>query len=419
MRSGQEPGPIRVLAVDHTAGVVPFRRKFAALAARPGIDLTVLAPERWVENYAEIRLEARTPIRTDGYSLRSGPVIWPGYENRGFFVSGIASAIRASRPHILHLWEEPFSLIAIQALWLQGRLAPRAKAIFFSSDNLSRGFRYGYRFSWFYARAERHSYRRCAAGTAVSADVEDVLRAKGYRGPIEVIPHGLDLADYPERSGDTREAAAGYGFVPPVVGYLGRLTEQKGIDTLLRAFALLSGPSILTASPSPTTTPTLAIVGDGPAKASLLALTASLGLGERVRFAPSVPHAQVPSVLRAMDVLVLPSRTTPRLREQFGRVLIEGMAAGCVVIGSSSGAIGGVIGDAGLVFPEDDPEALAAALKRALWEPGLAESLREKGRERVRSYYTWDAIAERLVELYRGVLAPDLRAGAGPASARG
>ena len=413
MRSGEEAGPIRVLAVDHTAGVVPFRRKFAALAARPGIDLTVLAPERWIENYAEIRLEARTPIRTDRYFLRSGPVVWPGYENRGFFVSGMSNAIRASDPHILHLWEEPFSLIALQALWLQGRLAPRAKAIFFSSDNLSRDFRYVYRPSWFYARVERYAHRRCVAGTAVSREVEDVLRAKGYRGPIEVVPHGLDLADYPERRGDTRAAAARYGLVPPVVGYLGRLTEQKGVDTLLRAFATLSGSSSLAP------TPTLAVVGDGPAKASLLTLAASLGLAERVRFLPSVPHADVPTVLRAMDVLVLPSRTTPRLREQFGRVLIEGMAAGCVVIGSSSGAIGDVIGDAGLVFPEENPEALAASLKRALWEPELAESLREKGRERVRSRYTWDAIAERLVGLYRSVLAPDPGPSAGSASARG
>ncbi|HKQ19087.1 MAG TPA: glycosyltransferase, partial [Candidatus Eisenbacteria bacterium] len=331
MNEPPESRPIRVLAVDHTAGVAPFRRKFAALAARPGVELTVFAPNRWIENYTEIRLNAPTPIQTDGYSLQTGAVVWPGYENRGFFLTGLSSAIRRVRPDILHLWEEPFSLIALQALWFRRRHAPLAKAIFFSSDNLSRDFHYAYRPSWFYARVERYAHRQCVAGTAVSQEVKDVLRAKGYRGPIEVIPHGLDLADYPERHDDGGKAAPRYGHVPPVIGYLGRLTEQKGVDTLLRAFAALPAPE--GARP-----PTLAIVGDGPAKPSLVALASSLGLGARVHFLPSVPHGQVPDVLRAMDVLVLPSRTTPQLREQFGRVLIEAMASGCVVIGSSSGA---------------------------------------------------------------------------------
>src|SRR6478672_10188468 len=73
------PGrPIRVLAVDHTAGVLPFRRKFAALATLPGIELTVLAPDRWVENYRSVHA---TALSKDGYRLGVGGVIWPGYEN--------------------------------------------------------------------------------------------------------------------------------------------------------------------------------------------------------------------------------------------------------------------------------------------------------------------------------------------------
>ena len=399
----EPPGsrPIRVLAVDHTAGVAPFRRKFAALAVRPGVELTVFAPNRWIENYTEILLNAPTPIQTDGYSLQTGAVVWPGYENRGFFLTGLSSAIRRVRPDILHLWEEPFSLIALQALWFRRRHAPLAKAIFFSSDNLSRDFHYAYRPSWFYARVERYAHRQCAAATAVSQEVEAVLRAKGYRGPIEVIPHGLDLADYPERHDDDGKAASCYGLVPPVIGYLGRLTEQKGVDTLIRAFAVLPVPE--GAGP-----PTLVIVGDGPTKASLVALVSSLGLEARVRFLPSVSHGDVPNVLRAMDVLVLPSRTTPQLREQFGRVLIEAMASGCFVVGSSSGAIPDVLGDGGLVFPENDAGALASALARALYDADLRAKLRAKGFDRVRRLYTWDAIAERVVGLYRSVLdSPD------------
>ena len=73
-RSRASIPPIRVLAIDHTAGVAPYRRKFAALAAHPEIDLTVLAPDRWVESYRAVRA---LPARADGYRLDVGGVIWP------------------------------------------------------------------------------------------------------------------------------------------------------------------------------------------------------------------------------------------------------------------------------------------------------------------------------------------------------
>ncbi|HEU4765137.1 MAG TPA: glycosyltransferase, partial [Candidatus Eisenbacteria bacterium] len=190
--------PIRVLAIDHTAGVAPYRRKFAALAARPGIELTVLAPDRWVENYRSVRLPGPRERLADGYRLRTGAVVWPGYENRGFYVSGLLGAMRRARPEIVHLWEEPFSLMALQALAARRMAAPRAQALFFTSDNLSRGFRYPYRPSPLYAAIERWVHRQCAAAGAVTEEVRDVLRSKGYRGPIDVLPHALDLADYPE-----------------------------------------------------------------------------------------------------------------------------------------------------------------------------------------------------------------------------
>ena len=401
MTPPERPRPIRVLAIDHTAGVPPYRRKFTAIAGHDGISLTVLAPVRWVENYQVVRVWAKDVGSTDEYRLRAGGVVWPGYENRGFFTSGLVEAFRESRPQILHLWEEPFSVIALQALLLRRWMAPSAKAIFFSSDNLSRDFRYPYRPSWFYAAVERFAHRECDAGTAVSPDVEAVLRAKGYQRPITVVPHGIDPAPY-RQDGDRTlaeaRAAGSLGLKPPVIGYLGRLTEQKGVDTLIRAFARVRQSPGAEAA-------TLAVVGDGPARSDLERIAAELELGSRVRFLPPVVHFRVPEVLAAFRAIVLPSRTTPRLVEQFGRVLVEGMAAGCVVIGSTSGAIPSVIGDAGIVFAEGDEAALAQAIERVLRDPGLADELRVKGMERVRARYTWDAVSKVVVGLYRDLMA--------------
>lgn len=388
---------MRVLAVDHTAGVPPFRKKFEALARYPGVDLTVLAPKRWVENY---RIINASPDDAAGYRMRTGSVVWPGYENRAFFRSGLGTSIRDARPDILHLWEEPFSVITLQALAHATLWAPRAKTLFFSSDNLSWNFRYPYRPSWFYAGVERLAHHRCAAGTAVSQEVAGVLSAKGFRKPLAVIPHGVDLADYPPdadsveeigRRAPRREVIQRLGLEPPVVGYVGRLLRQKGVDLLLRAVSM--SPKV-----------SLAILGDGPERESLESLAKELGIAGRTRFFAALPHGGVPAALESLEVLVLPSRPTPKWKEQFGRVLIEGMAAGCVVIGSSSGAIPEVLGDAGLVFREEDSADLARSLERALSESDLATQLRIRGRNRVRERYTWDAVAARVMEVYEQVL---------------
>ncbi len=393
--------PIRVLAVDHTAGVPPFRKKFAAIAKHPGIDLEVLAPERWIENYRVVRA---APGQEAGYRMATGKVGWPGYENRAFFRSGLGSAIRRSRPDVLHLWEEPFSVITLQALALAAIWAPRAKAVFFSFDNLSADFHYSYRPSAFYASVERLAHRRCAAGTAATGEVAGVLRAKGFSKSIEIVPPGLDLADFPPearavageigRRAAPDEIRARFQLDPPIVGFVGRLLHQKGVDLLIRAVASMREPR-----------PALAVIGDGPDREAFELLVAELGIGGRTRFVRGVAHDQVPALLSALDVVVLPSRTTPRWKEQFGRVLIEGMAAGCVVVGSSSGAIPEVLGDAGIVFPEGDAGALGSALERVYRESGLADTLRVRGRARVRDGFTWEAIASRVVDFYGRLVA--------------
>jgi glycosyltransferase involved in cell wall biosynthesis len=384
--------PIRVLAIDHTAGVAPYRRKFDALAALPGIDLTVFAPDRWVENYRTVRLSGSRERAQDRYPLRTGGVVWPGYGNRAFYVSGLLATMRRARPEIVHLWEEPFSFMALQALLARRMTAPDAKALFFTSDNLSRGFRYPYRPSPVYAAIERWVHGQCEAAGAVTEEVRDVLRSKGYRGPIDVLPHALDLADYPEPTHEARRAArtrlGGHGVV---VGYAGRLLAMKGVDLLLRAAApVLRGGNEAT----------LVIAGEGPERERLRGLAAELGLGERARFVDPVPHEAMPDLLAGFDVTAMPSITTPSATEQFGRVAMEAMAAGSAVVVSSSGGLPSVVGDAGIVVPEGNVAALAEALHRLVRSPAERESLAARGRARVEARFTWDRIAEALAVRY-------------------
>jgi glycosyltransferase involved in cell wall biosynthesis len=161
------------------------------------------------------------------------------------------------------------------------------------------------------------------------------------------------------------------------------------VDLLLRAVAHLP----------PTTR--VHIAGSGPERNRLRRLAAHLGLRERVAFNSLVPSTEMPDYFARLDGLVLPSRTRPNWKEQFGRVLIEAMACGVPVIGSTCGELPNVIGEAGLVFPEGDADALAARLRDLMNGPGLRETLAAKGRARVLEHYTQKKIAEQTVAVYR------------------
>jgi glycosyltransferase involved in cell wall biosynthesis len=148
----------------------------------------------------------------------------------------------------------------------------------------------------------------------------------------------------------------------------------------------------------------LVLIGDGDLLPRLESRIAELGLTSRVTIRPRVPSGDVAAEMRRLHAFVLPSRTTPRWKEQFGRVLIEAMASGVPPIGSDSGEIPHVIGDAGLIFPEGNVEGLANQIRRLIDQPALREELARKGRQRALDHYTQRALARRYYEVYQEML---------------
>jgi len=140
------------------------------------------------------------------------------------------------------------------------------------------------------------------------------------------------------------------------------------------------------------------MVGSGKLKYKIKAEGRRLGILERIRVIDTIPSSQVPDYLNCMDCLVLPSRTTRKWKEQFGRVLIEAMSCEVAVIGSDSGEIPNVIGDCGLIFKEGDVEDLSSKIKLLIGDVELKKELARKGRERVLNNFTQKKVAR---ETYR------------------
>jgi glycosyltransferase involved in cell wall biosynthesis len=364
---------MRVVMVSKALIVGAYQRK-AEEIARLGVDLTVVVPPGWRDRRGAQPVEKR---HTEGYDLRVAPLTFNGNFHLHFYPT-LPRLLHELRPDLLHMDEEPYNV----ATWLGIRAAQQVGAVplFFTWQNLYR--RYPPPFRWM----ERANYQACPSALAGNQDAAHVLRRKGYTGDVRMIPQfGVDPSIF--APGSTNVDAGSLR-----IGYAGGLIAEKGLDLLLRACAALRGDWRLT------------LVGSGDAEADLRDLARSLGIGERVDLGKRLGSGEMPDFYRSIDVLVLPSRSRPNWKEQFGRVLIEAMACAVPVIGSACGEIPNVVGDAGLLFPEEDVETLRGHLQRLLDDPAERQRIGQAGRHRVLDHYTMSQIAAETVDLYRSMI---------------
>jgi glycosyltransferase involved in cell wall biosynthesis len=342
----------------------------------------LLVPDLWKGKLRHSRANlAPSPY----YTLLSDRVVFPGREGLYFYYPRLDMHIRELRPDIIHVEQGVHALSYTQALLNKKLYCPQAKCLFFA-------WAIHRRVKPFWKLVERFNLRNSDYAIAGTQDVVEVLEQKRFSMPIKLLPQlGInpDLYSAREVSALKQELKL-EGFV---VGYVGRFMEEKGLGVLIEAFSQLEGPR------------TLVLVGGGEFKNTMVSLTQSLNVDGMVRFVDVIPHEEVPQYMNCFDVMVLPSRTVlPYFKEQFGHVLIEAMACEVPVIGSDSGAIPQVIGDAGLVFHEDDGKELTERLQLLIDNPTLRAELALKGRQRVLERYTHSRIAEETYRVYQELL---------------
>ncbi len=356
-----------------------YQRQLEELACQPELSLVALVPPAWREP-----LIGRTVLErayTRGYRLEVLPLVANGHHHVYFF-RGLRRVLARERPDILHIDEEAFNLATFLAL-RAGR-AVGARCCFFNWATSDRF--YPLPFCFF----EQYAFRYAAAALAGNQEAAALLRRHGYTGPLTVMPQvGVDPALFAPRATRAVPAAPDNPFV---VGYVGRLIAWKGVQDLVDALAGLP-PHVR-----------LLLVGDGELRPHLVQRAQALGVAHRLEVRAAVRSTDVPRVLHEMDVLVLPSRTQPNWKEQFGRVLVEAMSCEVPVVGSSSGEIPFVVGDAGLIYPEGDVAALRALLLRLHGNAALRRDLGRRGRARVLAHYTQAALAQQTYAVYQAML---------------
>jgi glycosyltransferase involved in cell wall biosynthesis len=357
-----------------------MHRKVELLAHRPDLSLCYIYPRFWQDEL--VRVE-QSIFFQDVHQVAVSMVGRPGDPHRALYETGTFEMQRF-RPDIVHAEEEPDSLAALQIAFARRLLAPQAKLLIYTWQNIDRPKR------WYVRTVIRATLDASDCVMCANYEAADILERQGYRKPTPILPAiGVDTRTFVPGPTKANEHSL-------TIGYLGRLVPEKGVDVLIEAVRRVAH------SKEPAPGIRLLIIGDGPHRPALEAQAASLG--DHVQFMPPVPPSQVAQAMHRLDALILPSRTTPVWKEQFGRVLVEAMACRVPVIGSDSGAIPEVLGEAGLVFSEGDVAALADCLHRLIESPGLRRELAERGYERAMRCYTQERIAEQTVDLYRQLM---------------
>lgn len=378
---GRSAERIRVLRIAHASLTPALRGRERGIARRfPEVDLEVITTPCW--NEAGVNVETVPddffPVQT-ARALLSKHMQLFAYDPRP-----IIKALRRHRPHIIDMDHEPYSIPCAEILTLRNRFAPATPIVMQAAQNIYK--KYPPPFSLL----EKRALKQVAAAYMCSEEARAVLFAKGFDKPTRIVPFGVDPEMFRFKKRESNKVLT--------IGYVGRLLPAKGLMVLAAALTKIKSEDWR-----------LLVVGDGEERAKMENLFAGHNLSERVYFTGAVAYEKTPEYFRQIDVLIVPTRTTNKIREQFGRVIIEAMACGTPVIGSTSGAIPEVIADAGIVFPENNPSVLAAEIRRVIHDRQVLARLALAGRQRVEAHYTWEQVAEKIFSLYCEVLKKDFQ----------
>ena len=275
---------MRVLMISKALVAGTSQRKLEELAKCPGVELTLITPPYWQSDDGSKQVLER--LYTDGYRMIVTDMALNGNFHLHYYPK-LSEIMREVRPEVIHIDEEPYNFATFQAM----RLAQqhKAAALFFTWQNLYRRYPPPFR------QIELYNYKHAAAALAGNREAADVLKQKGYAGPVHIIPQfGIDTDIY--RRSQPRPVRAAHD--PFTLGFIGRLKEEKGLTLMVEALTYL--PEYCR----------VLFIGNGPMKSILEEQAARLGVAERVRgdLVVELPHV--------MDVVLDLARLAGRVRRR-------------------------------------------------------------------------------------------------------
>ncbi|MCL5287192.1 MAG: glycosyltransferase family 4 protein [Acidobacteria bacterium] len=375
---------MKILVISPVGEEVHVRKIPAALRQHNSVEVTVIAPEKSATETAYEASGWRTVTpgeNANGCRVVTLPLVDPSNGHAGFDNETLKRAMQEAQPDVIQMWGGAPARSAEQVVWQKMRACPQAKTVFYGFDQLP------YRFAPWTQLKWKFLWSRMAGGIEANSEGVEALRQAGFRKPLTRIFWGVETDVYRpmERAAMRRKLGLEHEHI---VGFAGRFVEEKGLRVLLDALAKM--PSSVHA----------VLIGNGPLREDIEAHGNTGALQGRVHVLGTMATEELAAYMNCFDALALPSLTARHWKEQYGRVIGEAMACGTVVVGSDSGAIPEVVGEAGVIVREGDAKALAQGLEGALFDETLRARMIPAGKKRAEEELSIEAMSRKLMEFY-------------------
>lgn len=372
---------IKILSVGHSYVVSLNRAILREIAEDPDFSVTVGAPSEFKGSLRTIPMEPE-PVHSR-LNLRPIDAFLTSKMHFFFYNPLQLRKLFSENYDCAHFWEEPYIHSGYQLA--KTAAARKIPYLFRTAQSLVKN--YAFPFSHFEKQSVAHAQTWVAGGHLVF----EAMNSKGWGKTGQVLTLAVDTNSFKPLAENQKQALRiQKNLQYPVIGYLGRLSEEKGCDLFMNVLGQLKHLPW-----------SFLVMGSGPYDEKIRAWARREGLADRVQV-QLFKHDEVPQVLPVCDLLICPSQTRSFWKEQFGRMIVEAFAAGVPVMGSDSGEIPRVIGDAGIVLPESDPASWKSSLEAFLKNPQTLEPLIAKGLQRSQ-IYSAKSIAESYKSLYRSM----------------
>lgn len=390
---------ITIAIVSHALCIPEFRKRWEVLANDNNFKVHLLIPRVWEQTWFGEKVIYKTSNYTSkNLYIHAMPTTSQSNWSSYFFLS-IDCKLNQIKPDLLYVIQEETILIHHQLILARNIFSPDTKMFFFSMNALGQPGLYSHNplKKFIYSSLWNHIRSNYEAALAHYPGCLHSLRTAGFKKPIFLQTQvGVNEETFRpniiQRNQVREELGISQSFV---IGYAGRLVEDKGVDTLVQAFIQLAKrmPEVY-----------LLLVGNGPLKSQILCLAEKANLSKRIIITGFVPQDKVPEYMNAMDLFVLGSKTTNRWIDTFPLVTVQAQAVGLPVIAASTGSIPWQLSDSALLFSESDVSDLIYKIEQLITNKRKRILLSQKGQERSLELFCHRSMTQNFVKITSQIL---------------
>lgn len=382
---------VKIAIISHALVVPVAQNRWKRLAQSSNYEIHLIVPKYWESVwFGKDEKVVYEPKEIHNGNFNIHPLATTSVKNWSkYLFKSFDAKFREIKPDLIYIIHEESILIHYQIYLYKHLFAPKAKVIFFSMN--ARGVpikRFYNRWMWTNIKKNTNAALVHYPGCLKS------LRDGGYEKPIYLQTQiGVDEELFKSDESTRQVYRKKIGFESKfVIGYVGRLTVDKGVDDLLNILPLEGVDWALL------------LVGNGDLRGEIEEAIKQNGWVDRVYITGYVDQADVPKYMNAMDCFVLGSKTMPHWIDTFPLVTVQAQACGVPVIASDSVSLPWQLDDTALFFHEGDRKELKEKVLMYAHNSALKDEYAQKGRERSREYFCHEGMTENFKKIVSQVL---------------